>query len=160
MYTDHKNLTYKNFNTDRVLRWYLILEEYGPELIYIHGEKNIVVDALSRLDFDDSNSDTSHADSVNPIQMAEAFGLEKEELPADAFPLTLQNNHCKRCENCQIAKRTDKKYGLLPVKEAETIPWQRLCVNLIGCYEIRRKGKPTLYLWCITMIDQQPVGSK
>ena len=30
IYTDDKNLTCKNFNTDRVLRWRLILKDYGP----------------------------------------------------------------------------------------------------------------------------------
>jgi hypothetical protein len=49
VHTDHKNLTCKNFNTERVLRWRLILEEYGPELRYIKGEHNIVADALSWL---------------------------------------------------------------------------------------------------------------
>ena len=48
IYTDHKNLTCKNFNTDRVLRWRLILEEYGPYIEYIKVEKNIAADALSR----------------------------------------------------------------------------------------------------------------
>ena len=38
VYTDHKNLTYKTFNTERVMRWRLILEEFGPELKYIKGE--------------------------------------------------------------------------------------------------------------------------
>jgi RNase H-like domain found in reverse transcriptase/Reverse transcriptase (RNA-dependent DNA polymerase) len=49
VYTDHKNLTYKNFNTERVMRWRLILEEFGPDLNYVKGETNIVADALSRL---------------------------------------------------------------------------------------------------------------
>ena len=49
VYTDHKNLVYKTFNTERVMRWRLIIEEYGPELIYIKGENNIVADALSRM---------------------------------------------------------------------------------------------------------------
>ena len=47
VYTDHKNLTYKHFNTERVMRWRLILEAFGPELKYIKGENNVVADALS-----------------------------------------------------------------------------------------------------------------
>jgi RNase H-like domain found in reverse transcriptase len=42
VYTDHKNLTCKKFNTERVMRWRLLLEEFGPELRYIQGEHNIV----------------------------------------------------------------------------------------------------------------------
>ena len=32
------------------MRWRLILEEFGPELKYIKGEKNVVYDALSHLE--------------------------------------------------------------------------------------------------------------
>jgi RNase H-like domain found in reverse transcriptase len=46
VYTDHKNLTCKNFNTERVMRWRLILKEYGPELRYIKGESNVVARCL------------------------------------------------------------------------------------------------------------------
>ena len=38
-----------SFNTKRVLIWRLILEEYGPDIEYIKGEKNIVADPLPRL---------------------------------------------------------------------------------------------------------------
>ena len=50
VYIDYKYLTSKIFNTERVMQWRLILEEYSPELIYSQGSKNIAADALSRLD--------------------------------------------------------------------------------------------------------------
>ena len=37
------------------MRWRLILEEYGPDLRYIQGEKNVVADALSRLEMTEDN---------------------------------------------------------------------------------------------------------
>ena len=43
VYTDHKNLTYVNFNVERVMRWRLIIEEYSPELIYLKGEHNLLL---------------------------------------------------------------------------------------------------------------------
>jgi len=41
MFTDHKNLVYKHFNTKRVMRWRLLLEEFGPKLTYVKGTNNI-----------------------------------------------------------------------------------------------------------------------
>ena len=49
-YTDHQNLTYTNSNTQRIMRWQLIIEAFSPELIYLKGETNIVADALSKLE--------------------------------------------------------------------------------------------------------------
>ncbi len=46
-FTDHKNLTCANFNTDHVYHWWLLLEEYGPMLCYIPGNKNEAANALS-----------------------------------------------------------------------------------------------------------------
>lgn len=60
---------------------------------------------------------------------------------------------CGKCRVCQLCKKDTKKYGLLPEKEAEANPWQKLCVDLIGPYTLTRKGKPPLTLWCVTMID-------
>ena len=34
------------YNTERVMRWRLILEEFGPELKYIKGENNVVANDL------------------------------------------------------------------------------------------------------------------
>ena len=34
-----------------------------------------------------------------------------------------------------------QKNGKLPANLAEETPWNKLCVDLIGSYKIRRKGK-------------------
>eukprot|EP00804_Cyclotella_cryptica_P002628 CCRYP_010433-RA/>CCRYP_010433-RA protein AED:0.34 eAED:0.33 QI:0/-1/0/1/-1/1/1/0/214 len=53
VYKDHKNLMQDavGLTCDRVYRWCLLLEEYGPEIVYIKGIHNTVADAISCLDF-------------------------------------------------------------------------------------------------------------
>ena len=48
VYTDHKNLTHRlsQFTTQPVMRWHLLLEEYGPKFYYFKGPRNVVADAL------------------------------------------------------------------------------------------------------------------
>ena len=233
VYTDHKNLTYKNFNTDRVMRWRLAIEEYGPELVYIKGEKNVVADALSRLATKDEDvegiefiteqfayDDSDMPKSMYPLRFSIIAKYQKrdeklqERLREDSryrmtpfhggenneiklitrdekivIPEELQDrivewyhtflchpgetrteqtirqhftfkglrtkvkSHCSKCKICQLTKKRNKKYGHLPEKEAEVIPWMILCVDLIGPYKVSRKGKEPYILWCCTMID-------
>ena len=49
IFTDHRNLTFANFNTQRVLRWRCYVEEYAPKLFYLQGKLNVLADAFSRL---------------------------------------------------------------------------------------------------------------
>jgi len=62
-------------------------------------------------------------------------------------------NYVKACPICQKNKRKVKKYSHLPPKEAEAILWDKMCIDLIGPYKIRRKGKEPLICRCVTMID-------
>jgi hypothetical protein len=50
VHTDHMNIVYGNLTNDRIARWRLLLEEFGPEYQHIAGKDNVVADALSRLD--------------------------------------------------------------------------------------------------------------
>jgi hypothetical protein len=63
------------------MRWGLILEEYSPEIIYLPGDKYIVLDALTRSSFNPNV--TINQDS----QYAECFGASKDDLPIDIYPL-------------------------------------------------------------------------
>ena len=62
---------------------------------------------------------------------------------------------CKTCQTCQLTKKKSIKYGKLPVKEAEAIPWDTLCVDLIGPYKIEstKKKHTEINLHAGTMID-------
>ena len=62
-YTYHKNLTYK-FYTNIVLRWVLILEEYGQDIEYIQGKKNTVTDALSQLPNNGNQENTQDSNYI------------------------------------------------------------------------------------------------
>ena len=237
VHTDHQNLIYKSNNSDRVMRWRLYIEEYSPDLQYIKGEKNIVADALSRLD----KMETPFQDTKETfLGLMDCLGKEILEEIEDFHPLNYKQldiaqqqdqtimkilkmkdtkyhlkdyhgggkttslvcykdkivipqklqrhvimwyhttlchpginrteetigqhlwwngmreqitRYVKTCPSCQRNKRKQKKYGLLPAKEAESIPWDKLCVDLIGPYKIRRKGKKDLVCRCVTMID-------
>lgn len=228
VYTDHQNLTYTDLKTDRVLRWRLLLEEYGADIHYIKGVTNIVADILSRY----PRKESKLHDEV-PIKEILAT---TERLPADVLPVnlrvlaqyqqrdqrmqTLTESHpdlsrkvfrggeqlichkdkiyvpeilrrhvvnwyheylmhpgesrteetiaqhlywpnirktvqsvIRSCDACQKAKTRNVKYGHLPEKSAELQPWQHLCVDTIGPYRIRRKGKKELIFKALTMID-------
>ena len=235
IYTDHENLTYKHFNTDRVMRWRLFLEEYSPNIIWLKGQSNIVADALSRLELVGPPMEESHF--TQELQ-SHYYCLHQEDKDTLTYPLSylligqhqkndkslvkdleagkyhlksfhrggktkklichknkilipetlkgqvmewyhlflshpginrteetiaqhlwwpnMRNDitkHVSCCSICQKNKRRHKKYGLLPPKEAEAIPWDRLCVDLIGPYKINRKDKSQLICRCVTMID-------
>ena len=230
VFTDHKNLVYKTFNTERVMRWRLIIEEYGPKLTYIKGESNVVADALSRMRLSDkdfsqeafagdndgelptfplsykrlaaeqANDEKLQARIRNPkeqhlystknfrfsdksydlitrdnkIVVPQSMEQEVTEWyhenllhPGEKrLELTLRQHFtfiglapmtrrvCKACMTCKSLKANHKKYGKLPPKTPELIPWHTLCIDLIGPYPFGDEKKGTnVTLHCMTMID-------
>ena len=77
------------------------------------------------------------------------------------------HNICPNCYMCRFLKHNKRKYGTLPAKQAETQPWDTLCIDLIGKYRMTpnkggrkyaMKGKKDkdVYLQAIIMIDPAP----
>jgi hypothetical protein len=63
VFTDHANLMRDalGLTSDRVYQWRLMLEEYGPKIVYIKGIHNTVADAVSRLESDPSINQTAES---------------------------------------------------------------------------------------------------
>jgi len=59
----------------------------------------------------------------------------------------------KSCKTCQINKKRSLKYGHLPSKIVICIPWEALCVNLIGPYTFKGKDGSSIDFMALTMID-------
>jgi hypothetical protein len=53
---------------DRVYRWRLLLEEYGPEIIYIKVIHNTVADAVLRLEYDPSVNKTTESFHMTKVR--------------------------------------------------------------------------------------------
>ena len=56
-----------------------------------------------------------------------------------------------KCYNCQLTKKNKKKYVNMPDKEAEYVPWETLCINLMGAYQFMKKNKTKVQLWATTL---------
>jgi len=79
VFTDHNNLVSKHFNTERVMQWWLLFEEFGPKLTNVKGMNNAVADALSRLDIAE--------EEFSAKAFANELANEEEEFPT-GYPLS------------------------------------------------------------------------
>ena len=97
--TDHKNLVFKTFNAERVMRWRLIIEEFGPKLTHIKGESNVVADAFSRLDLTEEDFSKD----------AFTFDLEDDADFPSEFPLSYKQLLCEQQRDDVLQKRLTEK---------------------------------------------------
>ena len=117
MFTDHKNLVHESElkSSQRVMRWRLLLEEYGPEIVYIKGHKNIVADALSRL--------PKQGDIVDDVDAILPF------VPVEptVFPVNLQLIHEHQVSDRSLRRRlktNPKDYSKLNVEQKQVIAYK------------------------------------
>ena len=100
VHTDHLNLLYKKLASARLIRWRMLLEEFGPKVEHIKGEKNVVADALSRLDLSPKQHDTID-DTETTTQLSYVNQTDIDEVSSEAFPMLPKTikNFKKRIKN-------------------------------------------------------------
>jgi len=91
VFTYHKNLVYKHFNTEGVMHWRLLLEEFSPKLTCVKGVNNVVADALSRLDIAE--------EEISAKAFTNELVNEEEEFPM-GYPLS--------CEEIAFRQKKDR----------------------------------------------------
>ena len=129
VHTDHLNLLYKKLASARLIRWRMLLEEFGPTVEHIKGEKNVVADALSCLDLTQKQHDMI-MDTKNPPQLSYVNQTDIDEVLEDVFPMSpkeikkhqrkdkkllksVQENSCyqlKKVEGHNLVNYKDKIY--------------------------------------------------
>ena len=117
VYTDHKNLTYKSFNTEIVMRWYLILEEPSPKQIYIEGSKSIVADNLNCSDEIDNLNNINTNSNNNKVEptvesVSENFALNEEDVLNPTSFKTVMSYEQKDKSLIEIAKEKPKDHSI------------------------------------------------
>ena len=95
-----------------LLGWRLILEEYGPERIYIQGTKNTAIDGLSRLELVNEEEEIQHT----MTSLAEHFALTKKDLTKEAYQTnftTIMSYQQKNKNLIKIVKTNTKDYSII-----------------------------------------------
>ena len=118
VFSDHKNLVHAATlsQSQRVMRWRLILEEFGPDIKHIKGEDNVVADAISRLptaneDLNEPSTDV-HGPSSKMLAEGELFVLDDDE----AFPLNL--SLVQRTQQQELKSKNNKLQNLINDKKS------------------------------------------
>ena len=102
VHTDHKNLTHKlsTFTTQRVMRWRLLLEEFGPEFAYKKGKENCIAAALSRVPTLDED--------IEPA-MPKTRGVKIDDLWTECLWVMPKVDDLYLLKNAQVRKNVSAK---------------------------------------------------
>jgi len=106
VHTDHLNLLYTKLASNRLIRWRMMLEEFGPQIEHVEGKNNVVADALSRLEITHKDSDEVATDEEKP----QLTYMTVREVQAESFPMspTLIRKEQEKDKNLQQKVENDK----------------------------------------------------
>lgn len=114
VYSDHKNLAYcaTLSESQRVMRWRMILEEFNPTIEHIAGVDNVVADALSRIPSANSEDRKEKTAPNNKELFAVTRAYDEGTFPLDR--VLLQQEQLK-----ELRQRSSKLQQLIDDQSSE-----------------------------------------
>jgi transposase InsO family protein len=148
VHTDHMNILYSNLSNDRIIRWRLQIEEFGPSFVHVKGKDNIVADALSRLDADfgditltteakaqicahalvtiQANEEILLPEANDAYDMAQCF-MRKDDIDNEAFPMRpklIAKEQKRDKELKKSLERSKKAYGVIKLEGVDLLTFE------------------------------------
>jgi hypothetical protein len=104
VFTDHANIMRDalGLTLDRVYQWRLLLEEYGPKIVYIEGIHNTIADAISRVVYDPSVNPT--AESIYKTKVKNSKHTQRQNWMA------VSNHWCNLDKDINTNKHKDLNF--------------------------------------------------
>ena len=68
VHPDHLNLLYNKLPSPRIIRWRLMLEEFGPKLEHVAGKQNVVADTLSQHQKLEGHNNSDHEEEPSYVR--------------------------------------------------------------------------------------------
>jgi transposase InsO family protein len=132
VYTDHKNLTFRNLNSSRVLRWRLFLEDFDVSYAYVAGKENVLGDAFSRLPRLDDITEGKKS-PVSTVEESLYSSLTDNKMLLECFlnlptqrqmryPLDLRWIQENQFEDMELNDMKQKHSGNFPVHTIDDVP--------------------------------------
>ena len=125
VHTDHLNLLYKKLASACLVRWQMLLEEYGPTVQHIQGEKNIVTDALTRLELSQKQHDEIQDTKVT-TQLSYVNQTDLNEVLEEVFPMSPKEIKSHQRKDARLMKSLEehKEYQLKKVEGQHLVTYK------------------------------------
>ncbi len=107
---------------DQVYQWRLLLEEYGPKIVYITGMQNTFADAISWLEHDSSVNQTTESYVMTKVYKSSKCSQRQNWMAVSKHWCQLEIDTYKHEDlNCMFANNgeEDKIYPLTIIKIAK-----------------------------------------
>ncbi len=159
VFTDHANLMRDalGLTLDRVYQWRLLLEEYGPKIIYTKGIHNIIADAVSQLEYDPSVNQTAESFHARKVRKKQSHQRQNwMRVSKNWGELDIDSDNLDSCTNKHddwnlMFAHHEEEDEIYPLTLIEIADAQRKDQELTVCY--RKKAQMPQKDICFHLIE-------